>query len=117
MTLSELALFIEGSEVATRMPLSPSLLSKAALRAKFPEGGAVETRPFRSRLATAERVPLGVDNLDGEQLRQAAKLLAAGDVQAGLSERRPGRTRTARKATLKVLVLTAGYAPSQHDPS
>jgi transposase len=44
MTLSELALFIEGSEVATRMPLSPSLLSKAALRAKFPEGGAVETR-------------------------------------------------------------------------
>jgi hypothetical protein len=26
-------------------------------------------------LATAERVPLGVDNLDGEQLRQAAKLL------------------------------------------
>jgi transposase len=43
MTLSELALFIEGSDVATRMPLSPSLLSKADLRAKFPEGGAVET--------------------------------------------------------------------------
>jgi hypothetical protein len=28
MTLSELALFIEGSVVATRIPLSPSLLSK-----------------------------------------------------------------------------------------
>ena len=37
MTLSELALFIEGSEVATRMPLSPALLAKADLRAKFPE--------------------------------------------------------------------------------
>lgn len=37
MTLTELALFIEGSEVATRMPLSPSLLSKADLRPKFPE--------------------------------------------------------------------------------
>ena len=36
MTLTELALFIEGSEVATRMPLSPSLLSKADLRPKFP---------------------------------------------------------------------------------
>jgi transposase len=36
MTLSELALFIEGSEVATRMPLSPALLSKVDLRAKFP---------------------------------------------------------------------------------
>src|SRR5690349_22243327 len=36
MTLSELALFIEGSEVATRMPLSPSLLTKADLRTKFP---------------------------------------------------------------------------------
>jgi transposase len=42
MTLSELALFIEGSEVATRMPLSPSLLSKTDLRAKFPESGAVD---------------------------------------------------------------------------
>jgi transposase len=41
MTLSELALFIEGSEVATRMPLSPSLLSKTDLRAKFPEAGPV----------------------------------------------------------------------------
>jgi transposase len=42
MTLSELALFIEGSEVATRMPLSPALLSKADLRAKFPEQETVE---------------------------------------------------------------------------
>lgn len=42
MTLSELALFIEGSEVATRMPLSPSLLSKTDLRAKFPGHDAVE---------------------------------------------------------------------------
>jgi transposase len=42
MTLSELALFIEGSEVATRMPLSPALLSKADLRAKFPEQDSVE---------------------------------------------------------------------------
>ena len=41
MTLSELALFIEGSEMATRMPLSPSLLSKADLRAKFPEQEAL----------------------------------------------------------------------------
>ena len=41
MTLSELALFIEGSEVATRMPLSPSLLSKTDLRAKFPGCDAV----------------------------------------------------------------------------
>jgi transposase len=36
MTLSELALFIEGSELAARMPLSPALLSKADLRVKFP---------------------------------------------------------------------------------
>jgi transposase len=43
MTLTELALFIEGSEVATRMPLSPSLLSKADLRSKFPGQEAVET--------------------------------------------------------------------------
>ena len=43
MTLSELALFIEGSEVATRMPLSPSLLSKADLRAKFPEQDTLST--------------------------------------------------------------------------
>ena len=41
MTLSELALFIEGSEMATRMPLSPSLLSKADLRTKFPEQDAL----------------------------------------------------------------------------
>jgi transposase len=41
MTLTELALFIEGSEMATRMPLSPSLLSKADLRAKFPEQDAL----------------------------------------------------------------------------
>jgi transposase len=37
MTLSELALFIEGSEVASRMPLSPSLLAKSDLRPKFPD--------------------------------------------------------------------------------
>jgi transposase len=42
MTLAELALFIEGSELATRMPLSPSLLSKADLRAKFPGDEAPE---------------------------------------------------------------------------
>jgi transposase len=42
MTLSELALFIEGSEVAARMPLSPSLLTKADLRAKFPGADAHE---------------------------------------------------------------------------
>ena len=42
MTLSELALFIEGSEVATRMPLSPALLSKADLQAKFPGRDSVE---------------------------------------------------------------------------
>jgi transposase len=41
MTLSELALFIEGSEVAARMPLSPSLLSKSDLRTKFPEGDSL----------------------------------------------------------------------------
>ena len=42
MTLSELSLFIEGSEVAARMPLSPSLLSRSDLRAKFPEGDSLE---------------------------------------------------------------------------
>ena len=42
MTLTELALFIEGSEFATRMPLSPSLLSKTDLRTKFPRQDAVE---------------------------------------------------------------------------
>jgi len=36
MTLSELALFIEGSEVATRIPLSPPLLTRSDLRPKFP---------------------------------------------------------------------------------
>lgn len=43
MTLSELALFIEGSEVAARMPLSPSLLSKTDLRTKFPESDSLES--------------------------------------------------------------------------
>lgn len=43
MTLAELALFIEGSEVASRMPLSPSLLTKADLRPRFPERDAVES--------------------------------------------------------------------------
>jgi transposase len=42
MTLSELALFIEGSEVAARMPLSPSLLSRNDLRAKFPESNSLQ---------------------------------------------------------------------------
>lgn len=42
MTLSELALFIEGSEVAARMPLSPSLLSRSDLRAKFPESDSLQ---------------------------------------------------------------------------
>jgi transposase len=42
MTLSELSLFIEGSEVAARLPLSPSLLSKTDLRAKFPENDSLE---------------------------------------------------------------------------
>ena len=42
MTLTELALFIEGSEVATRMPLSPALLSKTDLRSKFPGQEAVD---------------------------------------------------------------------------
>ena len=42
MTLSELALFIEGSEVAARVPLSPSLLSKTDLRTKFPEDSSLE---------------------------------------------------------------------------
>ncbi len=42
MTMSELSLFIEGSEVAARMPLSPSLLSKSDLRAKFPESDALD---------------------------------------------------------------------------
>lgn len=42
MTLSELSLFIEGSEVAARMPLSPSLLSKSDLRMKFPESDELD---------------------------------------------------------------------------
>ena len=42
MTLSELSLFIEGSELAARMPLSPSLLSRTDLRAKFPERDVLE---------------------------------------------------------------------------
>jgi transposase len=37
LTLSELSLFIEGSEFAARMPLSPSLLSRSDLRTKFPD--------------------------------------------------------------------------------
>ena len=41
MTLSELALFIEGSEVAARMPLSPALLSRSDLRVKFPESNSL----------------------------------------------------------------------------
>jgi transposase len=42
MTLSELSLFIEGSEVAARMPLSPSLLSRCDLRTKFPGSDSLE---------------------------------------------------------------------------
>ena len=42
MTLSELSLFLEGSDVAARMPLSPSLLSKADLRTKFPDSDALD---------------------------------------------------------------------------
>ncbi|MEA2664848.1 MAG: transposase [Candidatus Eremiobacteraeota bacterium] len=42
MTLSELSLFIEGSEVAARMPLSPSLLSKSDLRTKFPDNDSLD---------------------------------------------------------------------------
>jgi hypothetical protein len=37
MTLSELSLFVEGSEAIGRMALSPPLLTKADLRSKFPE--------------------------------------------------------------------------------
>jgi transposase len=37
MTLSELALFVEGSEAIGRMELSPPLLTKVDLRSKFPE--------------------------------------------------------------------------------
>jgi transposase len=37
MTLSELALFVEGSEAIGRMALSPPLLTKVDLRSKFPE--------------------------------------------------------------------------------
>jgi transposase len=37
MTLSELALFVEGSEAIGRMALSSPLLTKVDLRSKFPE--------------------------------------------------------------------------------
>ena len=37
MTLSELALFIEGSEAVGRIPLSPPLLTYADLAPRFPE--------------------------------------------------------------------------------
>lgn len=37
MTLSELSLFVEGSEAIGKMTLSPPLLTKADLRSKFPE--------------------------------------------------------------------------------
>jgi transposase len=42
LTLSELSLFIEGSKVAARMPLSPSLLSRTDLRTKFPNDPTLE---------------------------------------------------------------------------
>ena len=38
MTLSELALFIEGSDSVGRMPLSPPLLQHNDLRSKMPTG-------------------------------------------------------------------------------
>jgi transposase len=37
MTLSELSLFVEGSEAIGRMTLSPPLLTKMDLRSKFPD--------------------------------------------------------------------------------
>jgi transposase len=37
LTLSELALFIEGSDAMLRAPLSPPLLRRSDLRARFPE--------------------------------------------------------------------------------
>jgi transposase len=37
LTLSELGLFIEGSDAFGKVPLSPPLLRKADLRVKFPE--------------------------------------------------------------------------------
>lgn len=43
MTLSELALFIEGSEVAARVALSPNLLKKSDLRPKFPGSDTLES--------------------------------------------------------------------------
>src|SRR5215471_21602900 len=43
MTLTELALFIEGSEVAARLALSPALLTKADLRTKFPGNDPVDS--------------------------------------------------------------------------
>lgn len=43
MTLTELALFIEGSELATRVALSPNLLKKSDLRPKFPGAESLES--------------------------------------------------------------------------
>ena len=43
MTLSELSLLIEGSELAARIALSPNLLKKADLRPKFPTDDARES--------------------------------------------------------------------------
>jgi transposase len=37
MTLSELSLFVEGSDAIGRMALSPPLLTRVDLRSKFPE--------------------------------------------------------------------------------
>jgi transposase len=37
MTLSELSLFIEGSDALGRVELSPPLLTRADLRSRFPE--------------------------------------------------------------------------------
>ncbi|HMJ51369.1 MAG TPA: IS66 family insertion sequence element accessory protein TnpB [Polyangiaceae bacterium] len=37
MTLSELSLFVEGSEAIGRMQLSPPLLTRVDLRSKFPD--------------------------------------------------------------------------------
>ena len=37
MTLSELSLFVEGSEAIGRIPLSPPLMTKADLTPKFPK--------------------------------------------------------------------------------
>ena len=42
LTLSELGLFIEGSDAFGKVPLSPPLLRKSDLRVKFPEKGLAE---------------------------------------------------------------------------